>query len=68
MAIDKTSKVLGDMPAIIQQPDQDEAAPQRKSIADPGAVLQPPIIESRVLRATRLDWDRPGDASPTAPR
>ena len=58
LAIDKTSKAPGDIPEIIRQPDQDQSPPAPRAIADPSAVLQPPIVDLRFLRAIRLDWDR----------
>jgi hypothetical protein len=61
LAIDKTSKATGDIPEIIRQPDQDQSQPVPRSIADPRAVLQPPVVDLRFLRAIGLDWDRVGE-------
>ena len=67
MAIDKTTKGPGDLPEIIRQPDQAQARPTPRAIADPAGVLQPPSVDMRFLRAIRLDWDRLGDVpSPTS--
>ena len=63
VAIDKTSKAPGAIPEIIRQPEQEQTVPAPKAIADPAGALRPPVVDSRFLRAIRLDWDRVGDAS-----
>ena len=56
-AADGTSRSAQNIPEVIRGPDQ---AAQPKATSAPAAVLTPPTIDLRFLRAIRLDWDELG--------
>jgi hypothetical protein len=56
-AIDARAKPANSIPEIIRQP---ELSDQPKAVSAPAALLTPPAIDSRFLRATRLDQDQAG--------
>jgi hypothetical protein len=54
---DGTARSAGSIPEVIRRPD---APAQLKATSAPAAVLTPPTIDLRFLRAIRLDWDELG--------
>ena len=56
-ATDATTRSAHNVPEVIRGLDQ---AAQPKATSAPAAVLTPPTIDLRFLRAIRLDWDELG--------
>jgi hypothetical protein len=57
-AVDGPAKPANSIPEVIGQPEMPPA--QTKATSRPAAVLTPPTVDLRFLRAIRLDWDELG--------
>jgi hypothetical protein len=59
-ARDGTAKMSNTIPEIVRP---QENLAQSKAVSSPDAVLTPPTVDLRFLRAIRLDWDHLGDSA-----